>query len=266
MASGSSLQELLTPIVAESPEGATVAVSARHLDTGETASFAEDLVFPSASTIKIAIMAALARAVSDGILDLDQRVPVKLTDRTPGSGVVAHMEEDLTLTLRDHAYLMISISDNTTSNILINTVGLEAVQAICREFATGGTMLNRLFYGRGARGQEVENTVTAQGLATLLENIVTGRIVGDDLTVWMKETLGKQQHRDRLARSLYYDESVWYGGKTGSIRSLVHDCGVFTGTRGTVSVAALAKDLGDDPYRANIWMGKIGKVIADYVR
>ena len=261
-----SLQDQLAPVFAAAPEGATVALAARHLDTGETAGFSGNLVFPSASTIKIAIMAAVARAVEQGKLSLDQRVPVRLSDRKPGSGVVAHMEENLSLTVRDHVYLMISISDNTTSNIMIDTAGLEAVQAICTEFGAEGTMLNRHFFGRGAQGKEVENTVTAEGLVNILGNIIGGNIVGEELTAWMKETLGKQQYLNKLARSLYYDESVWYGGKTGSIYGLVHDCGVFSGTRGTVAVAALAKALGNDPYRAEPWMGEIGRICAAYVR
>lgn len=260
-----SLATLLAPIVVEPPAGSTVSVAALHLDTGERAEFATDVVFPSASTIKIAIMAALARAVDEGRFTLDQTVPVTSANWVPGSGVVAHMQDGIELRLRDHAYLMISISDNTTSNVLIDTVGLEAVQAICGEFATANTMLNRHFFGRAAHGEEVENIVTSIGLATLLKHIVTGEIASEELTTWMRELLGKQQHRDRLARSLYDDETVWYGGKTGSIKGVVHDCGVFAGSKGTVTVGALTKDLAD-PYPAAEWMGKIGEIIADYVR
>ena len=260
-----SMQELLAPVVASAPAGTRVSVYAEHLQSGDVAAFDADGVFKAASTIKIAIMAAVARAVDAGTLNLDQKVPVRPEDIVPGSGVVRFMEPNLELTIGDHAYLMISVSDNTTSNILIDLVGIDSVQEICREFATEGTMLGRKLFGRGAEGKEVENTATSRGLSTLLKNIVTGRIASPDLTEWMKSMLNGQQHKSRLPRSLGWDTEPWYGGKTGTITGTTNDCAVFIGPGGTITCAIVTSDV-PDIYVMEPWMGDVGKVLIDRVR
>ncbi|MEJ7837604.1 MAG: serine hydrolase, partial [Thermomicrobiales bacterium] len=169
------------------------------------------------------------------------------------------------LTINDLTYLMISISDNTTSNVLIDQVGIDAVQEVCRRFASEGTMLGRKLFGRGAQGKEVENLATARGLSTLLRNIVIGDVASPDLTTWMKDTLNRQQHRDRLARSLGWDTEPWYGGKTGTIAGVSNDCGVFTGPGGTIVGAIVSADV-PDIYIMEPWMGDIGKIMSDRIR
>ena len=265
MATSETLQELLTLIVAAAPAETRVSVYAQHLESGEIAEFDADVVFKAASTIKIAIMAAVARAVDAGSLTLDQKVPVRPEDVVPGSGVVRFMEENLELTISDHTSLMISISDNTTSNILIDQVGIEAVQEICREFSTEGTMLGRKLFGRGAEGKEVENVATSRGLSTLLKNIVTGQIASPELTEWMKTMLNGQQHKNRLPRTLGWDTEPWYGGKTGTITGTTNDCAVFIGPGGTIVCAIVSGDV-PDIYILEPWMGDVGKVLIDRIR
>ena len=265
MSTINSLQQLLTPIVAAAPVGTRVGVYAEHLETGEIAAFDPDGVFKAASTIKIAIMAAVARAVDAGSLTLDQKVPVRQEDIVPGSGVVRYMEANLPLTISDLNYLMISISDNTTSNMLIDQVGIEAVQSVCTEFATEGTMLGRKLFGRGAEGKEVENIATARGLSVLLKNIATGKIASPELTEWMKIALSNEQHKNRLPRALGWDTEPWYGGKTGTITGTTNDCAVFAGPGGTIVSAIVSGDV-PDIYIMEPWMGDVGEVLINRVR
>jgi beta-lactamase class A len=260
-----SLQDALAPIVASAPSSSTVAVVARHLERDETAAFAPDRRFKAASTIKVAIMAALARAIDAGRLDPEARVPVRPEDVVPGSGVARFLATDHAFTLNDHCFLMIAISDNTCSNILIDQVGLQAVQDVCRTFATDGTMLGRKFFGRAAEGEEVENWATARGLATLLERIAGGDVASPAMTDWMMEKLGQQQHKDRLARSLQWETEPWFGGKTGTIAGFSHDCGIFRGPGGTIVCSTLTEHP-HDIYLMEPWMGDIGAVLVDRVR
>ena len=265
MSTTATLQQILAPIVASAPVGTRVGVYAEHLETGEVVAFDPDGVFKAASTIKIAIMAAVARAVDAGTLSLDQKVPIRPEDVVPGSGVVRFMEPNIALTVSDLNYLMISISDNTTSNILIDQVGIEAVQAVCRDFATDGTMLGRKLFGRGAEGKEVENTATARGLSTLLKNIVTGQIASPALTDWMKDALNQKQHKNRLPRALGWDTEPWYGGKTGTITGTTNDCAVFSGPGGTIVSAIVSGDV-PDIYILEPWMGDVGEVLINRIR
>lgn len=265
MPTHTTLQHQLAPVVAAAPANVRVSVYAEHLESGEIAEFDPDGVFQAASTIKVAIMAAVAQAIDAGSLALDQKVVIEPDAIVPGSGVVRFMEPNLALTINDLTYLMISISDNTTSNVLIDQVGIEAVQSVCRQFATEGTMLGRKLFGRGAEGKEVENLATSRGVSTLLRNIVTGAVASPAMTEWMKEILNKQQHKDRLPRSLGWETEPWYGGKTGTITGVSNDCGVFIGVNGTIICTVLSSNV-PDLYVMEPWMGEVGKIAIDRIR
>ena len=74
--------------------------------------------FVAASTVKVPLMIELFRRVDAGEMSLEDRIPVRAADRAIGSGVLLHLHDGIVLTLEDLIYLMISISDNTATNML----------------------------------------------------------------------------------------------------------------------------------------------------
>ena len=90
---------------------------------GERFTHRDDRRFFAASTVKIAIMTELFRQVDASRLALHTLHRLRLADKATGSGVVAQLNDYLELTVGDFAYLMMSISDNSSTNILIDHVG-----------------------------------------------------------------------------------------------------------------------------------------------
>ena len=213
----------------------------------------------AASTIKIAILIALFRAIDAGNLRLDERRPLREADKVPGSGVLKALGTGLPLSLHDLAHLMIAISDNSASNMLIDAVGLDAVNAAIGDLGCTGTVLGRRFYGRAALPGEPENLTTARDLTRLLAAILGNRAASAASCAAMLGYLRGQTHLDRLARHL--PESLPYAGKTGTLTGTALDAGIIFAPTQAVIVAAIANDL-PAPLAADDTMGQLARAAA----
>jgi len=250
----------LQHVIERAPAGVTLAVSARRLGTDQRFSMRGHMLLPAASTIKVAILIAVAEAVDAGRLDLAQRASVSPTDKVAGSGVVNWLHDGLTLTLGDLAWLMIAISDNTASNMLIDRLGVDAINATCTRLGATGTHLTRQFMRQ--RGPNDHNIVTADDLVTLLAAIAEDRAAAPEGCTWMRRILAQQQDDSRLARHL--PPGVAFAGKSGWQSDVSHDCALLTGANGTLAIAALTQGFAD-PHEANAFLGRIGRAAASLV-
>jgi beta-lactamase class A len=235
---------------------ASVAVAARVVGTGRRWELSGDLAFPAASTIKAAILVALYREVDAGQLSLDAEVAVEPAAKVPGSGVLTWMRDGLRLTVADLAYLMIAISDNTASNLLLDLVGMDRVRTTIADLGLSGTALNRRFLGRAPGPDEPDNWTKAADLAALFEAIATDRAATPESCAAMRATLALQQHRDRIPRLL--PETFDYAGKTGSLPALTHDAGLVSTSHGTLVLAVLTRGIAD-PWAADGLIGRIAR-------
>lgn len=247
----------LPDLIASAPAGTTVAVTVRNLGTGAEFSHLGNHRFPAASTIKLLILIAVARAVEAGTLDLSTRIVADPHTRVGGSGVLNWLSKDLAPTIGDHAWLMIAVSDNTASNVLIDAVGFPALEVLPRDLGLSATALHRYFMF--SKRPEDPNTVSAADLVTMLEAMVTDRAASPAQCAWMRSLLGDQQHREGIAR--HVPRGVAYAGKTGWQSGIVHDCGVLTGPGGTIALAVLTEGY-TEPYPAHALMGAIGESVA----
>jgi beta-lactamase class A len=100
-----------------------LAVAARAEDTGEVLAVDADRVMPTASVIKLAILAEVFRQEDAGALSLREPITLQEANRAGGSGVLKDLSAGLTLPLLDYATLMITVSDNTATNTLIDRLG-----------------------------------------------------------------------------------------------------------------------------------------------
>lgn len=248
----------LTRTAAE--HGAQVAVAARAVGSDRTWRHDGDRPFPAASTIKLAVLVALFQEVDAGRLDLERLVPVVPGAVVGGSGVLAWLRPGLALPVADLAYLMIAISDNTASNLLIDLIGIERVGAAIAGLGLAGTALNRRFLGRTPGSGEPENVTTAADLVALLSLIAGDRAASPASCARMRELLTSQQDRDRLARRL--PPGVDFGGKSGSLPGLAHDAGLLGTPGGSLAVAVLTRGFAD-PYAAHELIGQIARALVD---
>ncbi len=240
--------------------GIRVGVSVRDLRNGSIFRHADDQIFSAASTIKLVILVALAQAVDDGRLRLDQRSPVHPAQKVGGSGVLNWLETGLDLTLQDHAWLMIAISDNTASNVLIDVLGLRSIQEAQQSLGLVSTSLNRRFLGRLPDQEAPENVATAADLTVILKAVADGSAASPDRCEWMLTLLGDQQVTDRLARHL--PEGVTFAGKSGWVTGISHDAGLLRGSGVEAAVAVMTQGF-EDPYTADALIGSIGAAVID---
>jgi beta-lactamase class A len=184
-----------------------------------------DRRFRSASTVKIPIMIEIYRKIDRGTLSPDQSIVLTSADKAPGSGVLQHMHDGLTLTIDDLMSLMISISDNTATNMMIGLAGLDQINATMRELGMTGSELNRKMKGVPSHPGDPENWATPNDYARVLATILDGTAASAASCGRMREMLGRQDNDRRIARYLRKTDGVRWGSKTGTIGDATNDVG-----------------------------------------
>ena len=201
--------------------------------------------FMAASTVKIPIMVAIYRQIDAGTRALDDRHILTEADRTPGSGVLLHLHPGLELTVNDLVYLMISISDNMATNILIRMAGMDAVNRTMADLGMKRSMLGREMKGRPALPGEQENWATPADYATAIRAILDHEAASPDACERMTQMLETQQNSRRIARYLPATAAIRWGSKTGSIQGVTNDCGFITGPNGRLILAVYCENFPD---------------------
>jgi beta-lactamase class A len=219
-----------------------------------------DAVFLSASTIKVAILVAVAHGLAEGRLRHDDRLAATPEETVGGSGVLRGLSPGLELSVDDHAWLMVAISDNTASNVLIRAVGLPAVAEVAADLGLAGTHLRRPFLGAIPTDHLPRNETTAPDLVALLAAVADDRAAPAGECAWMRGLLAQQQHLDRLGRDL--PAGVAFAGKSGSLDGVTHDCAILTGHGGRVVVAVLTDGV-TDRFAVDALLGRVGRVAAE---
>lgn len=204
-------------------------------------SYRGDDVFKSASTIKIAIMVELFRMIDRGEVSLDDRYILTPDDKAPGSGVLQELHDGIELTIGDVVYLMMSISDNPATNILIDLVKMENVNAIMRKLGLEQSLLGRPMRGRPANEGEQENLATPNEFASLMQSILDKKVASEQSCDQMIAILEKQQNGRRIGR--WVPEGMRWGSKTGSYDSVVNDVGFIASDDDTLIISAFVADL-----------------------
>jgi beta-lactamase class A len=204
-----------------------------------------DRQFRAASTVKIPLMVEVYRQIDRGERSPAERYALRTADRAPGSGVLLELHEGLELTLHDLLYLMISISDNTATNVLIDLAGMANVNATMQDLGMTDSNLGRPMKGRPAEGDEPENWATPNDYARAVRAILAGEAASATSCRAMEALLEKQQNKRRIARYLPEVQGIRWGSKTGSIAGVTNDVGFITTERGTLILSVFCEDLPD---------------------
>lgn len=239
--------------------GGTISVSVRSIRNAFDLAINDDVRMSSASTIKVPIIVEAMRQVRGGRLLLDAEYGVPAERRCAGSGVLAHMHEGLKVTLLDLLTLMIITSDNTATNMCIDIVGMDDVNAMLREFGYEGTSLGRSMYDWEALSQGRDNWIVASEITDLLHRIVRNQAAGEGYDTLILDIMHRQLYSDVLG--LYLPEGV-LANKTGSVNKVIHDCGVVTTPDFCYAIAVLTDDIpsaGD----ARVTIGRISRLVFD---
>jgi beta-lactamase class A len=198
-------------------------VAAIDLRTGETIAVNADSRFPTASTIKTAVMVEAWQQVADGLLSMDTTLTLHDADKVGGAGVLRGLHDGLTLTITDLIHLMIVLSDNTATNLLIGRVGTARVNERLDAYGLKETRLFRPTFrdGRPDVLPELEREfglgmTTPREMARLMAIIAEGKAVNREASDAMLATLRRQQDRAMIPRLLTADDGPQIGNKTGT--------------------------------------------------
>jgi beta-lactamase class A len=226
----------------------------------ELVSINPDLLFPAASLTKVPIVVEVARQVSLGMLSWEQPYTVSEQSRVFSDGVLADLSADLHPTLYDLAHLMIAISDNTASNILLDLVGIEATNVTMQQLGLTATHVERHFMDYAARKAGRENWTTAADMALLFSYFYM------ELLPEREKMLSMLLHQnDRTLLSAYWSEDIPFAHKTGILEGVVHDAGIFyppqsAGT--SLVIVVMTSEQNDEPL-TRYTLSCVGKVIYD---
>jgi beta-lactamase class A len=227
------LVELLDP-----PTG-LVALAARHVETARTWRHNEHAVVPSASLIKLPILAAFWEAAEAGRLDPDERTDVPAGTSVEGTGVLKALAPGLQPTWNDLATLMISVSDNVATNLIVDRLGMQTIQTWIDKAGLANTRLERRMMDRAAMDAGRGNWTSAADMETLLSAVAAGTCVSGEASRRMRRALEAQQIQDRLPRRL--GDGMRVANKTGNVADVIHDAGLVTWPGGTLVVAVLTQ-------------------------
>lgn len=233
----------------------TLGLWARSLETGETLAYNADQVFPAASTIKLPILYELYRQALSGRVDLGALLPVTAADVVPGTGVLKELSAGIRLPVRDLATLMIVVSDNTATNMLIDLVGLESVNAAMAELGLPEIRLeNRLFRGRPGAPM---NRATPGALGRLMERIARREVLTAAACDELIGILKRQHFKEQIDRYLPEADAfpdpdrpppLVVASKGGAIRGTRNEVGaVWRQGRGYV-ICMMSRGCADDRY------------------
>lgn len=211
---------------------------AKNLDTGETIAVNADQRFPTASLIKVAVMAEVFRQIRAGTLRKDQLVVLRDADKAGDETIPLNMLHDGTaLTVADLLRFMIAYSDNTATNLLVGLVGTARVDALLDGLGLARTRLYRPTFRDGHADVLAEEekefglgSTTPREAARLLELIAKGEVVDRAAGEQMLGVLGMQQDRMMIPRSLpFEEEEILVANKTGWDEEKLPDAKGFRG-------------------------------------
>lgn len=221
----------------------------------------ENRVFPSASIIKILIMVESFNQVEKGKYLLDEKIRIKETDKVEYSLITELRLEEYSF--MDLITLMIILSDNTATNVLIDLLGFEQINQMANELNLKDTVLKRKMMDFKAAKEGRENLISAIDMAILMEKIYKRSIISPKSCEIMIEVLSKQMHRDKLPR--YILDEVVIAHKTGELSGLNHDIGIFYLESIDYLIGIFTTD-GRNDLDGKRTIGKISKLVYDYLK
>ena len=226
--------------------GADVGIAFETLDVRLTWSSRGDDVFHAASTMKIPVMIELFHQVREGKVKLSDPLPIKNEFHSLVNGSVFTLkpaddsETDLykavgqTRTLDQLCDLMVTVSSNFATNLLIQKFGIDNVRATVTSLHANGMDIKRGVEDQKAFDKGLNNTTTAHGLATLLVAIANGKAVDADSSAKMVEILERQKFNEGIPAGV--PANIRVAHKTGEITKIHHDAGIVYAERPFVIV------------------------------
>ncbi len=260
-----------------------VSLYARNLDSGRDVAINADEPVRTASTIKLPIACAVAKFVADGRHAWSDRLTIRAEDKVSGSGVLADFSDGESISLRDATTLMIIVSDNTATNLILDRVGGDPVNEYLASLGLERTRVMRKIRGDGNQlkpaqgwtreGSRPENQRFGIGVSTpremvrLLELLEQGKLVDRHSSQLVLQMLERQQYKDGIGRKA---DPLRVVSKSGSLDALRSDVGIVYTAHGRVAMAITIDGLPQIDYSpdnvAQKWIADVSLVLLEALR
>ncbi len=250
----STLASALTPII-QAHKG-KVAVAVKNLATGESFGYHENDVMPTASLIKFPVMIEAYRQAEAKQVDLGAWITLKKQDKVPGSGILTyHLSDGATITLRDAIRLMIAFSDNTATNLVLDSIGLGATAQTMERMGYPNTKIHSKVFRRDTSIFPDRSklyglgSTTAAEMVRLCEAVQNKTILSPASCAAMLDHLRACEDKDKFPRFLPPGTKVAF--KTGSLDDTRTAAGIIECPGGPAAVCVLSHDNEDKRWVAD---------------
>jgi beta-lactamase class A len=245
---------------------------AKNLDTGAVYDLGGDEPVRTASTIKVAVMVEAFARVAEGKAKWSDELVLGKAARYAGSGVLNELTDGLRLSLRDAVTLMLELSDNTATNMVLDYLSTDAVNARMESLGFAQTRIMRRVGGGGvSREGRVESNkrfglgrTTPREMVTLLERLERGEVVSPAASKEMIDLLKREQTTDGVWRNLW---RVPKATKSGALDALRSNVGVIYHPRGRIALAVTCDDMPEPEWTADnpalLLMSRLSEIIID---
>ncbi|MFL6353630.1 MAG: serine hydrolase [Bryobacteraceae bacterium] len=235
---------------------------AKNLSTGLSYGILADPPVRTASTIKLAIMVECFSEAAEGKLKWAEPIKVTEIEKVSGTGVVQELSDGVALPIRDLMHLMIVVSDNSATNLILNRIGGNAVNArmaqlglqqtrVMRKILADGASLNPQPSGITEEGAKPENKHWGIGrsspreMVTILEKLYRGELVNKAASQEMIAVLKRQQYHEGIGRDM---KDVTIASKSGALDHLRSDVGIVYSKDGPIAMAITVDDIPEIDY------------------
>lgn len=232
-----------------------------------------DEPFETASTIKVYILAALFDAIEQGKASLKDMLTCEERFWIDGSGILGSLEVGTTLSVKNVATLMIIVSDNIATNMLIDYLGIDSINACIQKLGCKDTKLHNVL--DFAKYHQL-GTTTPRDYASMFVRIANRTLVSPEASQQMWEILSQQHYNSMIVKSLpqfyvdpdNYDEQLfWFASKSGSMNACRNDGGIITTPYGSYVIVMLNKDFSDKQYYpehpATVFGSRVSRLVFD---
>jgi beta-lactamase class A len=213
----------------------------KDLKSGQSIGINEAKLFPSASLVKVPIMAVLYAAAEEGKIDLDGSIVLRRQHKIRSCSKVYFSRVGTRWPIRELVERMITESDNTATNMIVDALGFGYINQKFVEFGLKNTDLRRGVMDLAWRNAGIENYTTADDMAFILEKIYRGELVSPAASAEMLGVLKRQKVNDRIPRGLPSDMTIAH--KTGLLRDTVSDVGIVFAPEGDFILCVLTQDI-----------------------
>jgi len=241
--------------------GYAIGISFRDLRTGYLISVNGNRTFPAASIIKLPVMTYLFYLSDHNLIDLSEHIGFSYADKLPGAGILQWLQPSR-YTLWNYCRMMISLSDNTATRLLVNRVGRKNVNRYCRKIGLYKTFLlnsNPLTEPPNRSA----NLTTPNDIAKLLARIEKGTGFKPSSRKDMLSFMMGQKYRFGIPFAL--PKGFRCANKTGNISNVLHDCAIVYAPRGKYVLCVFTKGFKRDK-AARMVINKVSAAVAAYYR